>query len=181
MKDLVVLKALTSVSRFLHLEQFTVIKNSLNKLDQLPAMHFDEHHIFPKAENEKSYNWSILAYSVFWTERLAGRSPFQQQVISVATDTPLNHFHCISESNYLDSCSDLWYTIFHANQAFSFQIKISWGSQLQPATSRHLIFSAHQCIPPSSLAFTIFICISSFLIIFHCFWSFIFIHRCNFY
>ena len=52
-------------------------------------MDFDEHHVFPKAENEKSYNWSILEYSVFWTERLAGRSPFQQQVISVATDTPL--------------------------------------------------------------------------------------------
>ena len=85
-----------------------------------------------------------------------------------------------SESIYLDNCSDLWYIIFHANQAFSFQIKISWGSQLQPATSRCLIFSAHQCIPPSSLAFMIFICISLFLIIFHCFWSFIFIHSCNF-
>ena len=80
-KDLVVFKALTCVSRFLHLEQFTVIKNSLNELDQLPAIHFDEHHVFPKAENEKSYNWSILEYSVFWTERLAGRSPFRQQVI----------------------------------------------------------------------------------------------------
>ena len=110
-KDLVVFKALTCVSRFLHLEQFTVIKNSLNELDKLPAMDFDEHHVFPKAENEKSYNWSILAYSVFWTKRLAGRSPFRQQVISVATDTPLmlELCECPSLIPYVFS----FYLIFH--------------------------------------------------------------------
>ena len=137
-------------------------------------MHFDEHHVFPKAENEKSYNWSILAYSVFWTERLAGRSPFWKQAISVAKDTPLNYFHCISKLNYLDNCSDLWYIVMPTKH-FLFKSK-SVGAVSYNLLHLNALYSVHIS------AFLHLHLLLSFSSVFHHFWLYfiVFCHLSSF-
>ena len=134
-KDSVVSKALTCVSRFLHLEQFTAIKNSLNKLESIASNAF-----WWAPCISKSWKWKELQLVNFGILSILDRKTCRK--ITLLTTGNLCSYRHTSESLSLHFWVKLsWQLFWSLVYCLSCQPSIFFSNQNQlgqSATTSHI-------------------------------------------